>query len=71
MTDLNSLVELPDGLILQNAVVINNQGQILAHAIPEPEIYALLLVGLSLVGFLVRQKSRKRDQGWVFRDFHL
>lgn len=57
MTDLNSLVDLPDDLILQSAVVINNQSQILAYAIPEPEIYALLLVGLSLVGFMVRKKQ--------------
>lgn len=53
MMDLNSLVDLPaDGLILTSAYAINNAGQIIAAGIiPEPEIYALLLTGLVLVGF--------------------
>jgi probable HAF family extracellular repeat protein len=57
MTDLNSLVDLPDGVTLIYAADINNVGQVVAIAtIPEPEIYALLLAGLGLVGFMARRK---------------
>lgn len=63
ITDLNSLVDLPEGVILGRAVGINNNGQIIALAttIPEPETYALMLAGLSLIGFIAgarRQKNR-------------
>jgi probable HAF family extracellular repeat protein len=59
MTDLNSLDFLPDGLLLTNAVDINNRGQIIATSVPEPETYALLLAGLGLVGFMTRRKKAK------------
>jgi hypothetical protein len=57
MTDLNSLVDLPGGIILTNAVDINNAGQVIAiGVIPEPESYAMFLAGLGLVGFMARRK---------------
>jgi hypothetical protein len=55
--DLNSLVDLPAGVILQTARGINNSGQVVAFVIPEPEIYALFLAGLALVGFIARRKK--------------
>jgi hypothetical protein len=58
MTDLNSLVELPVGIVLTSALNINNAGQVIVTAvIPEPRSYALMLAGLILVGFMVRRKS--------------
>jgi probable HAF family extracellular repeat protein len=60
MTDLNSLVDLPEGLVLTYASDINDRGQVLASAtlpIPEPETYALMLVGLGLVGFMARRRN--------------
>lgn len=59
MTGLNSLVDLPDGFVLTNAVDINNAGQVIAIAISEPEIYAMLLTGLGLIGFSMRRKKAK------------
>ena len=56
--DLNSLVDLPGGVILTHATGINNSGQVIAIGIvPEPEIYALFLAGLVLVGFVAQQKK--------------
>jgi probable HAF family extracellular repeat protein len=59
MVDLNSLVNLPPGVILAYAFGINNAGQVIAMApaIPEPEVYALFLAGLALVGFMARRKK--------------
>jgi probable HAF family extracellular repeat protein len=57
MIDLNSLVSLPAGVILTSAVAINDHGQVLVHAIPEPQTYALMLAGLGLVGFAARRKK--------------
>lgn len=57
MTDLNSLVHLPDGIILTSAPGINNAGQVIAiGVIPEPETYAMFLAGLVLIGFMSRPK---------------
>jgi probable HAF family extracellular repeat protein len=56
MTDLNSLVDLPQGWVIAEAWGINNNGQIIA-AVPEPQIYGLLLAGLGLIGFIARRKS--------------
>jgi uncharacterized membrane protein len=56
ITDLNSLVDLPDGVILTGAVDINNNGQVIATGIPEPETYALMLAGLAFIGFVARQE---------------
>lgn len=61
ITDLNSLIDLPDGVILTNATGINDAGQVVAIGtppIPEPHTYAMLLAGLSLVGFMYRRKKR-------------
>jgi probable HAF family extracellular repeat protein len=58
MVDLNSLVDLPDGVMLTQAVDINNVGQVIAMGvIPEPGTYAMFLAGLGLIGFMA---SRKR-----------
>ena len=56
MMDLNSVVDLPAGVILSDATGINNSGQVVA-IIPEPEIYALFLAGLTLIGFIARRKK--------------
>jgi hypothetical protein len=58
MTDLNSLIDLPGGIILTDAVDVNNVGQVIAiGVIPEPEAYALFLAGLGLMAVIV---SRNR-----------
>ena len=58
MIDLNSLVDLPAGVILTEATAINNAGQVIAIGIvPEPESYALLLAGLAVIGFIARRKK--------------
>jgi hypothetical protein len=54
---LNSLVDLPPGVLLMDAQGINNGGQVIATGIPEPETYALMLAGLGLVGFMARRKK--------------
>ena len=57
MMDLNSLVDLPGGVVLSSAAGINNMGQVIAIGIvPEPEVYALFLAGLGLVGFMTRRR---------------
>jgi PEP-CTERM motif len=62
--DLNSLVDLPD-VVLYEATGINNAGQVvasgLAFIIPEPDVYALFLAGLALVGFIARRKKISAD----------
>jgi hypothetical protein len=57
MTDLNSLVNLPEGVILAFAQGINNAGQVIAILVPEPESYALLLAGLALIGVVTWRKE--------------
>jgi len=61
MVDLNSLISLPAGVTLTEAVAINNSGQVVAvgtaAVIPEPEVYALFLAGLALVGFIAGRKK--------------
>ena len=59
MTDLNSLVSLPGGVVLTDATGINNHGQVAAigSLIPEPETYAMLLAGLGLLGFIARRRK--------------
>ena len=66
MMDLNSLVDLPGGVILTEAMGINNAGQVIAvGTIPEPEIYALFLAGLGLVGFMARRKKMRVGEALV------
>jgi probable HAF family extracellular repeat protein len=65
MTDLNSFVELPQGVILTEAMGINNNGQVVAVGVgivPEPETYAMLLAGLGLVGFMARNRKLRRKK---------
>lgn len=62
LMDLNSLVDLPQGLVLSQAIGINDSGQVVAIGIvPEPETYALMLAGLMLVGFIARRKKGTVD----------
>lgn len=60
MTDLNSVVDLPAGVVLFYAGAINNTGLVIAGGIvtgiPEPQSYALMLAGLILAGFMSRRK---------------
>jgi probable HAF family extracellular repeat protein len=58
MTDLNSLVHLPGGLVMDRAIAINDMGQVIATVAPEPESYALMLAGLALMGVMVRRKQK-------------
>jgi probable HAF family extracellular repeat protein len=59
--DLNSLADMPDGVVLIAATGINDAGQVIAEGyasiIPEPEVYALFLAGLALVAFIARRKK--------------
>ena len=59
MSDLNTLVHMPDGVVLTNATGINNVGQIIAVTtpVPEPETYALLLTGLGLIGVMAHRRK--------------
>ena len=58
MRDLNSLVDVPGGLVLVGATGINNAGQVIAIGlVPEPQSYVLLLAGLALIGFIARRKK--------------
>jgi hypothetical protein len=64
MANLNSLLDLPEGTTLTRAIDINNRGQVLAYAvtaIPEPETYALMLIGLGVIGFMVRGKKAENE----------
>jgi PEP-CTERM motif len=59
MTDLGSVVNLPTDFNYFNATAINNHGQLVAEAavIPEPETYAMLLLGFGLISFLARGRA--------------
>ena len=65
MTDLGSIVNPPIGFIYFSNYVskdnaINNHGQLVAAGlavVPEPEMYAMLLLGLGLIGFLARGRA--------------
>ena len=56
MMDLNSVVNLPRGVILTEATDINNVGQVIALGVPEPESYAMFLAGMGLIGFMALRK---------------
>ena len=59
ITNLNSLVNMPEGYKLISATGINNVGQVVAIASPvdEPASYALLLAGLGLIGFISSRRK--------------
>ena len=61
MTDLNSLVHLPDGVILTNAGGSITWDRLL-QPVPEPETYALLLAGLGLIGVMARRKKAEKSR---------
>ena len=59
-TDLGSVLNPPAELAyFRSAYAINNHGQLVAVAavVPEPETYAMLLLGLGLIGFLARGRA--------------
>jgi probable HAF family extracellular repeat protein len=62
VTFIDSLLSLPDGVILTGAHLINNAGQVIVTGgtppIPEPPSYAVMLAGLILLGFVVRSQMR-------------
>ena len=62
MINLNSLVDLPHGYMLQRALAINDQGQVLVSGVvPEPEAFAMLLTGLALIAYIAGgRKGRRR-----------
>lgn len=69
MTDLNTLVTLADGVVLEAALGVNDLGQVVAagsdrrtylvspFAVPEPGTHALMLLGLGLIGMAVRRHA--------------
>jgi len=74
MTDLNTLIDPALGWTLTEARGINDLGQIVGYGdiggntrafimtpVPEPEIYAMLLAGLGLMGFLARRRRQWQD----------
>jgi hypothetical protein len=64
MTELASLVNPPPGFTdFSYTSAINNHGQLVAMgtAVPEPEVYAMLLLGLGLIGFLGRVQKLHRN----------
>jgi probable HAF family extracellular repeat protein len=68
MIDLNSVVDLPQGVILTDAKGINNNGQVIAMGtVPEPESYALLLAGLVLIGSVMQRKKMEMDVAQFLR----
>jgi hypothetical protein len=51
-------VNPPTGFHFSGANAINNHGQLAAvGVVPEPEMYAMLLSGLGLIGFLARRRA--------------
>jgi probable HAF family extracellular repeat protein len=59
IVDLGSLVSPPMGFAyFSRAIAVNNHGQLIVVAVvPEPEMYAMLLSGLGLIGFLARRRA--------------
>jgi hypothetical protein len=59
MIDLGSVVHPPTGFYFRTAIAINNHGQVAGEAavVPEPEMYAMLLLGLGLIGLLARRRA--------------
>ncbi len=53
-----SFINIGGGLII-NAAYNNNLGNIklLVAAVPDPEIYAMMLAGLALTGFMARRQD--------------
>lgn len=79
LTDLNTLLPTDTGWSLIHARSINDAGQIagegflngefhafLLSPVPEPKIYAMLLVGLGLLGYMrFSQKNPRRNYLWI------
>lgn len=70
MIDLNTLVDLPTGVYLEDARDINNVGQIVANgsdgraylisSVPEPATVYLALIGLAFVSMVIRKQRMTR-----------
>jgi hypothetical protein len=54
---LNTLTGAAGGFKLTALVGANNQDQIMASPIPEPQAFAMLLAGLGLLGFVARRRT--------------
>ena len=67
LTDLGSVANPPAGFTyhFSSAAAINNHGQVAAvgevQAVPEPEMYAMLLSGLGLISFLERGRATAEE----------
>ena len=75
-TELMDLTDLVfpegDGLIFENAVSINNRGQIIARSsyssyyllspVPEPSVSLMLATGIAMVGALSKRKMKQRRE---------
>lgn len=74
MTDLNSLVALPNGVVLVEATGINDRGQVVAmgivQVIPEPSAYAMLLAGLVFIGVLSRRRLHGSREKYMSQPAH-
>ncbi len=51
----------PDTDTLSNGNVLSASASVTVSPIPEPETYAMLLVGLGLLGFVTRRKCRQKN----------
>jgi hypothetical protein len=69
MHDLNSMVDAQSGWHFYSATGINNAGQIIVNGyfngmstsailtpVPEPETYTMMLIGIGMLGFMVRRR---------------
>ncbi len=70
MTDLAAVVNPPTGFSYFGATAINNRGQLAAvgAVVPEPETYAMLLLGLGLIGFLAGGRATAQDLSYQASD---
>ena len=59
LADATGLAIGPDGFYVSNFGASSGQGEVLLiTAVPEPETYALMLLGLGAIGFLRRRRMR-------------
>lgn len=59
VSDLSAAIQLPGGAQISRVLDLNNHGQILVAApLPEREMYAMLLMGLSIVTFIACRRKQ-------------